>query len=193
RILAATNRSLHEEIRKSCFRSDLYFRLAVVEMELPPLRARLSDIPALIEEARRVISVRWGRMVARPSEEAVARLARHSWPGNGRELFNLVERIAACWPGRRFDELLAEEVLRPYRSAAAEASALDLQRAGTERMDLETLLDACDGNVSLASRKLGMSRSTLRRRLGRLVDTPSSRSRERLELPFTRDSSFHSG
>ena len=193
RIVAATNRSLGAEIEENRFRSDLYFRLAVVEMELPPLRNRVGDIPDLIKEARRVISLRSGRIVAPPSEEATARLVRHPWPGNSREIFNLVERIAACWPDRPFDAPLAEEALRSPRSVSVETCPFDSQSGGTDRIDLERLLNACEGNVSLASRKLGVSRSTLRRRLGRLLDTRLAKSRQQLELPLTGGSPFYSG
>ena len=193
RIVAATNRSLREEIEENRFRSDLYFRLAVVELELPPIRNRLGDVPDLIEEARRVISLRSGRIVAPPSDEALARLGRHPWPGNSREIFNLVERIAACWPDRRFDALLAEEALSSSRSSSVNACPFDSHRGGRDQIELKSFLAACEGNVSLASRKLGISRTTLRRRLGRLSDNRSAQSRQQLELPFAGGSAHKSG
>lgn len=182
RVLAATNRSLSKEIESHRFRSDLYFRLAVVEMELPPLRERPEDIPALIEEARRVISIRLGRLICPPGDDALTRLARYSWPGNGREVFNLVERIAACWPELPFDALLVDQALGSVPAARATGSAPE---AGKARIDLENVLVACGGNVSLASRKLGMARTTLRRRLGRLGAVGSESGGDQMELPLT--------
>jgi len=181
RILAATNRFLWKEIEGNRFRSDLYFRLAVVEVELPPLKQRPEDIPALVEEARRMSSVRLGRLIGPPSDGALARLARHPWPGNAREVFNLVERIAACWPDLPFDSSLVEKALQPIRSRGAVESNAEVK---VTRADLERCLAACDGNVSLASRKLGMPRSTLRRRLGLLGEAPMREAGEQLELPL---------
>ena len=181
RILAATNRVLWKEIEESRFRSDLYFRIAVVEIELPPLKERPEDIPALVEEARRTISVRLGRLIRPPTAGALAKLGRHPWPGNGRELFNLVERIAACWPEAPFDASLVERALQPLRSLRVVQS-----REGTEvtRTELERCLAACDGNVSQASRELGMARTTLRRRLGLLGGRRAGDPGHQLELPL---------
>ena len=181
RILAATNRFLWKEMEESRFRSDLYFRLAVVEVELPPLKERPEDIPALVEEARRTISVRLGRLIRPPSDDALARLARHPWSGNGREVFNLVERIAACWPGLPFDASLVEKALQPGRSLRRVGSKVE---AEITRADLERCLVACGGNVSRASRRLGMARSTLRRKLGLLGDGRMQNAGDQLELPL---------
>ena len=187
RVLAATNRFLWKEMEESRFRSDLYFRLAVVEVELPPLKERPEDIPALVEEARRTISVRLGRLIRPPGDDALARLARHPWPGNVREVFNLVERIAACWPDLPFDAPLVEKALQPTRSLRRTGPRVE---AEITRADLERCLAASGGNVSLASRKLGMARSTLRRKLGLLGDGRTADAVDQLELPFAAGPGF---
>ena len=184
RVLAATNRSLKAEVECKRFRVDLYYRLAVVEIALPALRERLSDVPGLIEEARQNVSARQGRVVAAPTEDALSVLSRHLWPGNVREVFNLVERIAACWPDRPFDMALVEEALSGGLFPLHE----DSRGPQLPPSDgLENVLRACKGNVSLASRKLGIPRSTLRRHLAKLEAPGGPGSPRQLDLPFGSD------
>lgn len=182
RVLAATNRSLQAEVECKQFRADLYYRLAVVEIVLPALRDRPADIPGLIEEARRTVSARIGRIIHPPTAGALSVLCRHAWPGNVREVFNLVERIAACWPQRPFDSALVREALMAGRIRPAEHSG----ESGSlsESCELESVLGICQGNVSLASRKLGIPRSTLRRRLAKLRSVQGGEMLEQLDLPF---------
>ncbi len=98
RVLAATNRDLREEVNKGTFREDLYFRLSVVHVELPPMRERREDIPALANHFLREIAGRRG-MTMSFSQDAMAALMSHSWPGNVREMRNVVERAAALADG----------------------------------------------------------------------------------------------
>ncbi len=107
RVVAATNRSLQAEVIAGRFRSDLYYRLAVVELEIPPLRQRLEDLEALIHEIGRGLAGRLGVEVRTPTDCARQVLGRHEWPGNVRELMNLLERVAICWPERPFDRSVA--------------------------------------------------------------------------------------
>ena len=107
RVVAATNRSLRAEVIAGRFRSDLYYRLAVVELEIPPLRQRLEDLEALINEIGRGLAGRLGFEVRPPTDCARQVLGRHEWPGNVRELMNLLERVAICWPERPFDRSVA--------------------------------------------------------------------------------------
>lgn len=107
RVVAATNRSLQAEVIAGRFRSDLYYRLAVVELEIPPLRQRPEDLEALIDEISRGLAGRLGVEVKTPTDCARQILGRHGWPGNVRELMNLVERVAICWPERPFDHQVA--------------------------------------------------------------------------------------
>jgi transcriptional regulator with GAF, ATPase, and Fis domain len=98
RVLAATNRDLREEVNRSTFREDLYFRLSVVHVELPPMRDRREDIPGLASHFLREVSARRG-MTMTWSQDAMAALISHSWPGNVREMRNVVERAAALSDG----------------------------------------------------------------------------------------------
>src|SRR4030095_14743721 len=98
RVLAATNRDLREEVNKGTFREDLYFRLSVVHVELPPIRDRREDVPALAHHFPRDIVARRGLAMSW-SQDAMAALITHSWPGNVREMRNVVERAAALSDG----------------------------------------------------------------------------------------------
>lgn len=183
RVVAATNRSLPLEVAEGRFRSDLYYRLAVVEIELPPLRNRVMDLEALVEEASRVVSARLGREVKRPTAGALSRLCAYSWPGNGREVFNIIERVAVRWPERDFDQKLAE---RAVGSRAVPEEPLSAGSAGLppKGLSLEEVLMGCGGNVSLASRKLGVPRSTFRHRLAKERSKADATSESQLVFSF---------
>lgn len=166
RIVAATNRSLAEEVAIGRFRSDLYYRLAVVEIELPPLRARLEDLPQLCECIAEVLSHRLERPPCAPTPGALAVLKSHAWPGNIRELANLLERVAVCWPGRAFDRAVALGALRKP-GARLPAPLAPRAPCAREADRLARALAGSRGNVSRAARELGIPRSTLRYRLAR--------------------------
>lgn len=173
RVVAATNRPLDAEVAQGRFRSDLYYRLAVLEFELPPLRERSEDLSALMEKIRRDLSARLGRVVKPPTWGAREVLARHTWPGNVRELVNLVERVAIYWPERDFDRTVAVEALASRGRCAVNPPLLDLLDEAT----LRGALDQSQGNVSRAARMLGIPRSTLRYRLGHRVPSQAESSR----------------
>ena len=141
RVLAATNRDLREEVNRGGFREDLYFRLSVVHVELPPLRERRDDIPGLANHflrevgARRGIAMTW-------APDALAALVGHSWPGNVREMRNVVERAAALGdgPALRRNDLAFGRELGPSLVAAhdlAQAGAHAAQRAAAELSGVE--------------------------------------------------------
>jgi len=111
RILAATNKDLVRAVREGSFREDLYFRLAVIPIVLPPLRQRPEDIPALVEHFARQHRTRTGRAVAAWTPEALRLLTCYPWPGNVRELANIVERIAILHAGSTVSEYDVREVL----------------------------------------------------------------------------------
>jgi transcriptional regulator with PAS, ATPase and Fis domain len=170
RIVAATNRSLRGEVNLRRFRSDLYYRLAVLVVLLPPLRERTSDIPALVERLleSRGAAGRPDAAFARTPEFA-AELARHAWPGNVRELRNHIERCLAlnaaaplgaegeAEPGAAF-AVDVERPLRDVRDAAARA---------VERRYLEAVLDRHGHNVTAAARAAGVDRIHFYRLLSR--------------------------
>ena len=163
RLVAATNRSLREQVAASKFRSDLYYRLAVVEVKLPPLRERLADLPLLVEHIVRNLGAR--RRAdghARPVGGVPRALCRHSWPGNIRELRNYLERCVALrdfTPPRsdRVDATApgpesAVNVGQPLREAR------EAWVSTFERRYLEELLRQHDNRVSAAARAAGVDR-----------------------------------
>ncbi len=177
RVLAATNLELGEAVANGRFRADLYYRLAVLELRVPPLRERLCDIPLLIEEGRRRLADRLAAPLLEPPRELMGILTRHSWPGNVRELMNVLERLAVCWPGERWTESMLREALgRDHRSRRTGAVST------ARRDDLESVLASCRGNVAHAARELGIPRSTLRYRLERARHRRAGEP-EQLDLP----------
>jgi DNA-binding NtrC family response regulator len=168
RIVAATNRDLAREIEGGRFRADLYYRLQVVELHVPPLRARLSDLPLLVRDLA-------ARQARDPEirEAFLARLRAHDWPGNVRELANLVERLCVARPEGPWHAELLDELGQPLRGRARPAELADARTPRQrfdeqERAALEELLAAHRFNVSAAARSLGISRGALRGRMRRL-------------------------
>ncbi|HRP08771.1 MAG TPA: sigma-54 dependent transcriptional regulator, partial [Gemmatimonadales bacterium] len=175
RVLAATNRRLEEAVQAGSFREDLYFRLNVFPIELPPLRQRLEDLPALV--AHLAARLRPGQP-ARFTPEALTALARHSWPGNVRELANIVERLTIIGGDEVTADLVPRVLVRtaaPNGGAAAgdPASATD-PRSLSDRLDdyerdqLNGALAAASGNIAEAARLLQTDRGNLYRRMRRL-------------------------
>jgi DNA-binding NtrC family response regulator len=176
RVIAATNRDLAAEVRAGRFRADLYYRIAVAEVTMPPLRAHAEDIGAI---ARHLLAGRasgqGGGMRPRAIEDAaLARLAAHDWPGNVRELRNVLEAAAATAEGgtirardlpAHFDRVVlrGEDLAPPGAGLAARGG----RERGTERARLLAALRAAGGNKSLAAAALRCSRMTLYRRLAR--------------------------
>ena len=178
RIVACTNRDLATEAREGRFREDLYYRLAVVELMVPPLRERREDIPALAHEFALRYAERFGAEQVRLAPALVERLAAADWPGNVRQLENAVARMVALSGGGEIGpEALAGSGTAepaPARSgdgtAAAEADAshtLREQLDALERNVIAKTMTAVGGNQSEAARRLGISRNTLLERLRR--------------------------
>jgi len=163
RLVAATNRALREQVAARKFRSDLYYRLAVVELRLPPLRERLSDLPLLVEHIARTLGpLDSDTARVMHSGEFLAKLARHDWPGNIRELRNHLERCVAL-----------HDFSAPHPSASASAMPTPETAAGIgrplreardewvnsfEKRYLEELLRVNDNRVSVAARSAGVDR-----------------------------------
>jgi DNA-binding NtrC family response regulator len=175
RIIAATHRNLEERVADGTFREDLYYRLEVVPIEVPPLRMRRSDIPDLAEHFRREINCREGRSVAGFSAEVMEKLCAHDWPGNVRELENLVERMVIV-AGHREVALRDLPLGMRFDHMDLESGRLDLPMSG---VDLRTLLTQLEdrligqalartgGNKNRAAELLGMNRTTLVEKLRR--------------------------
>jgi DNA-binding NtrC family response regulator len=161
RVIAATNARLHEEVAQGRFREDLLYRLNTVEVQLPPLRERLDDIPQLAQFFLTRAVHRGATPARRFSSDALEALVRHPWRGNVRELEHAVERAVLLAPG---DEIGPQDLVL---GAAAQGPAL-IERMtldDAERHLIQRALLRCGGNVSDAARELGVSRSALYRRL----------------------------
>jgi len=167
RVVAATNRPLQEEIRAGRFRSDLYYRLNVLPISLPPLRDRSEDVSLLAELFLREAEVSTGRQGLSLAAEAIEALRAHSWPGNVRELRNVILRAAATATGSKIfarDLTLETGLLEPAAAVPAPAGAQVREAvARLERDALLAALETCGWNLSRAARKLGTSRMTLYR------------------------------
>jgi DNA-binding NtrC family response regulator len=171
RIVAATNKDLDAEVRAGRFRSDLYFRLKVVSIHMPPLRDRGEDVLLLARHFMREFSRRFQKRFQDVSPEAVAVLASYAFPGNVRELRNLVERIVLLEEGARIEVAhLSPEVLgRPARAISSSSSEYPLPTlAEIEAGHIAEVLRLTAGNKSQAARVLGISRQGLIEKLRRL-------------------------
>ncbi|HPF36324.1 MAG TPA: sigma 54-interacting transcriptional regulator [Candidatus Krumholzibacteria bacterium] len=177
RILAATHQDLQELVEQGRFRQDLYYRINVVNLPLPPLRDRPLDIPVLAHRFLELLGSRRGKQVASIAPDALDALVAHGFPGNVRELENVIEHAYVFCDGpvllRRH---LPERVLRG--GAAPRDAADDLRRL--ERRHLEAVLARHDGHRGAAAEDLGIHRTTLLRRMKRLgIRTPERDGRRR--------------
>ncbi len=184
RVVAATNVDLHDAIRGRRFREDLYFRLAVLELYVPPLRDRAEDIPLLAAHFVRKFAASDGREAVSLSPEALDKLVAHSWPGNVRELSNTLLRAVILEPGRvlgpgslQFGSTSAGRVARPVpvpgETAFSDLLGLSLSEAKKEalarfsRAYLKNRLAEADGNVTRAATLAGMLRPNFKREMRR--------------------------
>jgi two-component system response regulator HydG len=166
RIIAATNRDLAEEVQQGRFREDLYYRLNVIEIRLPPLRERREDIPLLAEHFVQHISSELGKDVSGISGSALKVLIAHDWPGNVRELENVIERaIVTCHNGQ-LDEQDFSWLSHP-ESPGHDWEVPDVSLGELERRAIVAALERKHGNVKEASTALGIDRSTLYDKLKR--------------------------
>ena len=172
RILAATNQDLSEMVKDKRFREDLYYRLNVITVRVPPLRERHEDIRVLAQHYLRVYSAKNGRKLDGFTAEALERLEAYAWPGNVRELENLVERSVLLARKDRIDaEDLPEEVMgvkRPPRDAILELIGTPL--ADVEQRLLDETLRITGGNKTQAAKLLGIDVRTVARKLERRED-----------------------
>jgi len=166
RVIAATNKNLPEEVRQGKFREDLYYRLNVIEIQLPPLRERREDIPLLAEHFVHRISSELGREIGGISGSALKVLMAHDWPGNVRELENVIERaIVTCRNGTLDEQDFSW--LQRTPAAAQGWEVPDVSLGELERRAIVAALERKGGNVKEASAALGIDRSTLYDKLKR--------------------------
>ncbi len=180
RILAATNKDLTRAVADGSFREDLFFRLNVIPMSLPPLRDRPGDLPALVQHFADRHRTRTGRPLVRWSSDALAALASYRWPGNVRELANIVERLAILHAGTEIGVREVRSVLPTTHDGNADAPAGNALPAPAPGLPLSDALDAyekqliaaalaqSEGNVAEAARRLQTDRPNLYRRMRRL-------------------------
>ena len=167
RVVAATNRNLTEEVARGTFREDLYYRVNVVELHVPPLRERTEDIPALIAHFAARAAERFGLAGVSVEPAVVARLAGRPWPGNVRELENAVERLVALCDGDVVRAADLELVGEP-RGATSDADRTLRERVDAYEASLiREALDRNGGNQSATARELRISRVTLIDKLNR--------------------------
>jgi transcriptional regulator with PAS, ATPase and Fis domain len=165
RVLAATNRDLAHGVAAGTFRQDLYYRLKVVELHVPPLRDRRDDILPLARVLLADAAIRMGRKVSGLVPRAADQLLRYDWPGNVRELENAMERAVALARGSRVElEDLPEEIRQTFpRPAVNDETVLPLSEV--EKEYILAVLDLNDGNQTRTAKQLGIGSATLYRRL----------------------------
>jgi two-component system nitrogen regulation response regulator NtrX len=170
RVIAATNRSLIDRARGDSFREDLYFRLAVVPVTTPPLRERVEDIPPLVEHFASSLARETGGKPKRFTADALRILSRYPFPGNVRELRNLVERLLIMTSSPSIGPEQVRAVL-PHEEGAPESK--DGVRLGDlvqefERTQITAALEASRGNMTQAASRLGLERSHLYKKMRKL-------------------------
>jgi DNA-binding NtrC family response regulator len=165
-VIAATNVDLDRAVREGKFRDDLFYRLNVISIQIPPLRDRREDIPLLAQSFIERISHELGRKVDGISEGALRILIDHEWPGNVRELENTIERaIVTCKTTLLTDEDVAFLVQVPAQSRAAWNVPSNITLEEAERHIIGTTVQRTHGNIKEAASILGIDRSTLYDRL----------------------------
>ncbi|HEY6895852.1 MAG TPA: sigma 54-interacting transcriptional regulator [Rhodocyclaceae bacterium] len=173
RIIAATSRNLQREVDDGRFRADLFYRLNVLTLDVPPLRERLDDLPLIAEALADALARRLGEPPRSISRPALDLLARYPWPGNVRELANVLERALLMSDADALDQADFEQVLPRLAPAAAPAASdapqtLEQIQRAAERQAITDALAACQGNKAQAARRLGISRASLYEKLAAL-------------------------
>ncbi|MGE5529476.1 MAG: sigma-54-dependent transcriptional regulator [Patescibacteria group bacterium] len=168
RFVTATNKDLRHEVRERRFREDLFYRLNVVPIHLPPLRERKEDIPALAQHFIKELNLLFHKEFVSLSSEAMACLLEHDWPGNIRELRNVLEKAVVLGEGSVISvEQLPDEIRRPGAVAWRKADRGPSSLADLERDRIEQVLRDTDWNQSRAAAILGIHRNTLRQKIER--------------------------
>lgn len=163
RVIAATNKDLLTRVRKGAFREDLFFRLNVITIAVPPLRERGDDILLIANSFIERFSREYGREAPRLTDAALGVLARYDWPGNVRELENLAQRLIVMHEGNVID---VPDLPGPMRFEAAQPPDVTRTLAEVEAEYIRNVLASVDGNKSRAAAILGIDRKTLRKKLG---------------------------
>ncbi len=171
RVLAATNKDLEKEMESGRFRQDLYYRLHVIPLHVPPLRDRKEDIPFLAERFLSDFAAKEGQQLKTLTDDALEQLMSHNWPGNVRELKNIIERLIILTPS---NEIRADDI--PELNVKTEQSAVTLEsptisdsfkdaKLVFERQFIIKKLEEYDGNISKTAEAIGLERSNLHKKL----------------------------
>ncbi|RJR32408.1 MAG: PAS domain S-box protein [Desulfobacteraceae bacterium] len=178
RVIAATNRPLAELVEKGTFRKDLFYRVNVVGLDLPPLRQRKEDIPMLVKHFIGRLNCLRGKAVAGISQEALSLLMYHDFPGNIRELENIIEHAFVLCPGNRIDVQCLPETLKLTTSPPPAAGRMDTTLQSTEIRVILEALERNHYNRLITAQELGMHKSTLFRKIKRFkIDLPRTDGR----------------
>ena len=177
RLLAATNRDLETAIEEGRFREDLFFRINVIQLELPPLRARGTDVLLLAQHFVEAFAARSGKNIAGISQGVAEKLLAYFWPGNVRELRNAMERAVALTLHERLTVEDLPQKIRDYRSSQVFIGGNDpselVPLEEIERRYILHVLDSAGENRTLAARILGLDRKTLYRKLRQFGRPPA--------------------
>jgi DNA-binding NtrC family response regulator len=171
RVIAATNRDLRQAVADGHFREDLFYRLNVIPIVLPPLRDRTEDIPLLVEHFLEQLRAETGKAVEGVTRDGLGALMARPWPGNVRELRNVLERGVVL---ARSPHITAADLELLAAPAASGDEPVSLREA--ERRHIETVLARCGGNVTRAARALGIDRVTLHRKIEKYGIRPAAAS-----------------
>ena len=163
RVLAATNRDLQTLVQQGKFREDLWYRLAVIRIKMPPLRERHGDVPLLAQFFVERANERFGTS-AKLTESGVRALSEYTWPGNVRQMQHLIERLCILAAGARIDDWAVREAIGTMQPSEGATESL----ADTEADQIRKVLAASGGNKSRAAKILGIERKTLYRKLERM-------------------------
>ena len=166
RVISATNKDLEEEMKKSEFREDLYYRISVFPIKLPPLRERREDIPLLAAHFLNKFNQHEGKQIEGISPDALDLMMAYNWPGNVRELENAMERAVVLAAG---NEILAKDLPAAVRSLGEKRiyESDNTLASWIEKLEEEALRQAlleCEGNISATAKKLGIGRATIYRK-----------------------------
>ena len=170
RIIAATNQDLEKKIKEGTFREDLFYRLNIVAIKIPPLRERKEDIPLLVKCFLKDFALKEGEVEKTITNDALAMLIKHDWPGNVRELKNIAERLVIMTAGNIIDEndippfVKEDEINEPDTSVAA-LDSYRSAKAAFERQYIAGKLKEYDGNISRTAEAIGLERSNLHRKI----------------------------
>lgn len=165
RIIAATNKDLFTLVQKEKFREDLYYRLNVITINIPPLRERVEDILLMVHYFAEKYAREFGKPKPNFSENALQVLNNHDWPGNVRELENIIQRLVVMTEGNEID---VPDLPSIMRFSALKGSGANRTLAEAEALQIRSVLSSADGNKTRAAEILGITRKTLREKLKKI-------------------------